>query len=265
MPLSLDLDNLYPIKELKSDCQNDPTEWGEIGEHQEEFDKLMEPFKGLPSPYVVIDENENYVNVPYIENVGIKKCLRYPNKKCVYLKSKFCDDVYSRGKDEDEALDESFVGILDHKFYESRRKNNPFARKSPSRIRTTRKLLNPLTRSTELLVPISTPVSTLKSTAATVKKLLPHISPKKSAELNKLVRDMSRMTLRNKSSSTLANKSPSKRTTLRNSRSSSTFANKPLNRIVESPSKRMSRSRVRSPIRTRSRVRSQSHNKTVKN
>jgi hypothetical protein len=255
MALFLDLsdDYLKDPRVIVEDCRNDPTEWEDIKKYQEEFDVLKNEFEGIPSPYVLFDENtQEKIEVLYIDDLGIKNCLVDPNKKCAYIKSIFCEDVYSKKMNEIEALEDSFARILDHKFYETRRANNPFAKGSLKPFSrtvkklpqdstgwvvplnnkystiTTRKLQPPMSHSTGTLLPLP------KSQSVNI--VLPHISPKKQEELKQLARELSRMTLRNSS------------------------------RLEVKHSRRTSQSRVRSPVQTRSksRSRSASRNKTVR-
>jgi len=184
--MSLTLDNIddaiYPPEEKIRDCMIDATEWINLSKewendpyrkkYERELQLLLDKYKGIPF-VEIIDEN----NQSLIENIGIKKCKMYPNKKCAFIKTFFCKDKYDSNKDEDELLDSSFLGVLDHRFYETRRRNNPFARKP----RITQKNVLPLLSSAS--VPI------LRNTTS-------RFSRKKEEEIKDLIQKIKTMMLK---------------------------------------------------------------------
>ena len=188
MPLSFDLDLVnYSSTDAIQDCINDQTEWINLTEewknnpknrkYEKELNLLLDKYQGLHLVEIIGNEN----NLPLIENIGIKPCERYPDKKCAFIKPFFCKDKYSSNKSETEILDSSFFGVLDHDFYETRRRNNPFARKqSRTSQRTTRTKVLPLLPSAS--IPI------LKNTTRSY-------SRKKEAEINNLIQTIRNLQL----------------------------------------------------------------------
>ena len=185
MSLSMGLEFLdYSPTDVIRDCMNDETEWINLTKewknnpnyrkYEKELNILLEKYKGLPLEKIILDNNPN---ISLIENIGIKPCERYPTKKCAFIKPFYCKDKYSSNKTDNEILDSSFFGILDHRFYETRRINNPFARKQTTRTgqRNTRKLFLPVVSSSS--VPI------LKNTTRAY-------SRKKAAEINDLIKNI---------------------------------------------------------------------------
>ena len=138
----------------------------------------MDKYQGLPLENIILLDNDH---TSIIKNIGIKPCERYPDKKCAFIKPFFCKDKYSSNKSETEILDSSFFGVLDHDFYETRRRNNPFARKqSRTSQRTTRTKVLPLLPSAS--IPI------LKNTTRSY-------SRKKEAEINNLIQTIRNLQL----------------------------------------------------------------------
>jgi hypothetical protein len=198
MPLSFDLDLVnYSSTDAIQDCINDQTEWINLTEewkrnpknrkYEDELKLLLDKYKGLPLVEIIVNEN----NLPLIENIGIKPCERYPDKKCAFIKPFFCKDKYSSNKSDTEILDSSFFGVLDHTFYETRRRNNPFARKQ-SIHRTTRKSLFPSTKQNPELV-----ILPLRSSASipVLKNTTRSFSRKKEAEINNLIQTIRNLQL----------------------------------------------------------------------
>lgn len=190
----------YSTKEKIRDCMNDPTEWINMSKEwkrdpsrkndEHELKLLLDKYKGLPLAEIIVNETNPHL----IKNIGIKKCKMYPTKKCAFIKPFFCKDKYDSNKDEDELLDSSFFGILDHDFYETRRRNNPFARRNSSYShRITRK------------VPFrsSSSVPMLRNTTRKSYR-------KKEQELDDLIQNIKTMMLESQSSTAIRNRSRSR-------------------------------------------------------
>jgi hypothetical protein len=184
MPLSFDLDLVnYPKEEQIRDCMNDPIEWINVPgnnweqnrkrtKYEQEIQKLLEPYQGLPLEQIIVDTEHP---IPLIENIGIKRCERYPKKKCAFIKQRYCKDKYGSDKSETELLDGSFLGILYHDFYAKRRRMNPFARQ------TRKATVNP---NRQLLI-----------------NTRPGFSRKKEAEIQDLIQNIKTMMLESESES----------------------------------------------------------------
>jgi hypothetical protein len=185
-----DLDSKYTQAE-RIFCQIDPTIWNNIKDYQKEFDLLTKPYIGLVSPYVAIDKNENHTNGQIINDFGIKSCHADPKEKCVYFKPSFCEDMYSipsKNKTEFKALQDSFVGILNHQYNETRRRNNPFARKHPNQtIGNTRKTV-PIKNPSVFFFP-------LKESASLPINITRKSRIKPELKINNLVRSMGNISL----------------------------------------------------------------------
>ena len=199
MSLSFDLDLVnYSSTDAIQDCINDQTEWINLTEewkrnpknrkYEHELKLLLDKYKGLPLVKIIVNENDLHL----IENIGIKQCERYPDKKCAFIKPFFCKDKYSSTKDEHEILDSSFFGVLDHTFYETRRRNNPFARRSdsPNKNRTVRKNELPSSKYVRELV-LGVPTM---NTNVVYLPLEPYRKQDKN-KINTLIRDMNKMGL----------------------------------------------------------------------
>jgi len=232
--LEKDLDPDYDEKARILDCQTDPSFWENIQPYQEEFDLFTKSYLGLISPHLKLNDDQTLVTVPIINDFGIRDCLRYPKEKCVYFKPAFCEDMYSipPKKNETKSLEDSFVGVLNHRFNETRRRNNRFARRSvtPNKNRMVRKNELPSSNYVRELV---LGVPTMNTNAV----YLPLEPSRKQNEnkLNTLVRDIKKLHLSN------SDKNISNTTTTRSSRS----------RVRDNTLS----SQLRSTSRTRSRVR----------
>ena len=118
---------------------------------------------------------------------------------CLDFKPAFCEDMYSipPKKNETKSLEDSFVGVLNHQFNETRRRNNPFARRSSNINRNTQKSRLPSANRVRELV-LGVPTMHSNVVLLPILEVKPLVtSQKKGENINDLIQNIRKLHLSN--------------------------------------------------------------------